>query len=272
MAKRIIPTFDDYAFEQEIAKLAETIEEPVNEEFTVVAIGAVGNEYHISINGHEYGYEPLKGTITDLERSFKGLLKHSAGKAITWLKKNANLVFGGKERNKMNFDNFINESAHSHKASSDKYVKMMNYVLEKNKERGAEEIHLYTIPTNWLVYDKAFPVQREDKAEPSRCYDNALAFAKKTDWPLCIGVFLKKSQVEQDYAWVEKDDINKVNPMFAMYPHAWNLTEDGEIYDVTIDNDLNDYVYVGHVVNPKKFNKGFFDLMNFLIDEIKIKK
>lgn len=54
--------------------------------------------FYVSINGTTYGYEAKGGgNIEDLANTFKGMLKYSAGKALAWLKKNANLASGSKK-------------------------------------------------------------------------------------------------------------------------------------------------------------------------------
>jgi len=52
----------------------------------------------VSINGTVYGYQAKSGgNAEDLANTFKGMLKYSAGKALAWLKKNAELVSGSKK-------------------------------------------------------------------------------------------------------------------------------------------------------------------------------
>jgi hypothetical protein len=54
--------------------------------------------FYVSINGTVYGYQAKSGgNVEDLAKTFKGMLKYSAGKALAWLKKNAELVSGSKK-------------------------------------------------------------------------------------------------------------------------------------------------------------------------------
>lgn len=54
--------------------------------------------FYVSINGSIYGYQAKGGAnIEDLAKTFKGMLKYSAGKALAWLKKNADLASGSKK-------------------------------------------------------------------------------------------------------------------------------------------------------------------------------
>lgn len=62
-------------------------------------VGKKGNEFHIKINGKEYGYSAKEGGEFDLNtivEKFGKIMKFSAGKALAWLKKNSDLTFGGK--------------------------------------------------------------------------------------------------------------------------------------------------------------------------------
>jgi hypothetical protein len=55
-----------------------------------------GVEIHVEINGHKYGYSQKEGglDIGDIARKFEKMLQFSAGKALTWLKKNTVLTAG----------------------------------------------------------------------------------------------------------------------------------------------------------------------------------
>lgn len=67
------------------------------EEVPVEVLGAsTDGNFYIKINGHMYAYEPRGIDINKLVKSFTGLYKHSKGKALNWLKKNAVLVKGSK--------------------------------------------------------------------------------------------------------------------------------------------------------------------------------
>lgn len=63
-----------------------------------------GVEIKIDVNGHEYGYVQQKDgmDIGDVARKFEKILQFSAGKALTWLKKNATLVSGSKKQEELN--------------------------------------------------------------------------------------------------------------------------------------------------------------------------
>ena len=53
---------------------------------------------NVNINGKKYGYGEKEGDldIADVARKFETMLKFSAGRALTWLKKHAELVKGSK--------------------------------------------------------------------------------------------------------------------------------------------------------------------------------
>lgn len=51
--------------------------------------------FYVSVNGKTYGYKAKAGEdIEEIADKFKKILKHSAGKAIAWLKKNTDLSMG----------------------------------------------------------------------------------------------------------------------------------------------------------------------------------
>ena len=62
--------------------------------------GVIGNTLFVSVNDRKYGYQPKHSedpnyvSIGDMEHKFKGMLKHSSGKALAWLKKRSNLASG----------------------------------------------------------------------------------------------------------------------------------------------------------------------------------
>lgn len=85
-----------FYFETDDVKESVITEEELNE-FKVEKIGKKGDEFVVSIEGHEYGYKPIAGgnlSIDDLEKKFDGIAKFSSGKALAWLKRNADLVSG----------------------------------------------------------------------------------------------------------------------------------------------------------------------------------
>lgn len=90
-----------YGPKEELEKVLSSIKEGVlNEEFNVVPVGLKGSEYHIKINGHDYGYKAKADselTIQEIGEKFVKIMKYSAGKAFTWLKKNTELASGSKK-------------------------------------------------------------------------------------------------------------------------------------------------------------------------------
>ena len=70
----------------------------IDENLSLSNLGVEGDILYILINGNKYGYKaPAGKDIEDLAKSFAGMAKHSAGKALSWIKKNAELVFGSKK-------------------------------------------------------------------------------------------------------------------------------------------------------------------------------
>jgi hypothetical protein len=78
--------------DSEIKKMCEA------EGFSVAAVGINGQDFHIKINDHDYGYKPIGMSVQDLEHKFKGLLKYSSGRAIAWLKRNSTLSSGSQKK------------------------------------------------------------------------------------------------------------------------------------------------------------------------------
>jgi hypothetical protein len=74
--------------------------ESLEEGLAVQHHGTIGNTMFVSVNGTKYGYEPKHSedpnyiSLGDMESKFKGMLKHSSGKALAWLKKRSNLASG----------------------------------------------------------------------------------------------------------------------------------------------------------------------------------
>ena len=160
------------------------------------------------------------------------------------------------------FEEFLNEGI------SDKdLISEINRMLNLNKKHGAEDWQYAQIPTNWKTFNKKSKVETCDISKPSECYDNALDYSKNTGMDLYIGIFVNRDQLEKDIKWLDSDDeseVNKVNPWYGIYPHAFNVDKSGKIYDVTIDNDMNEYVYIGTKIDHKKFKKGFDNVMPYL--------
>lgn len=78
-------------------------------------VGLRGKSFVVKINGHEYGYGEKEGgldlkTVAD---KFGKILKYSAGRALTWLKKNTDLISGSKKNESLDIESlgfFLNES------------------------------------------------------------------------------------------------------------------------------------------------------------------
>lgn len=70
----------------------------IDENLIVDPLDVTKDFFYVSINGTIYGYQAKPGdSVEDIAKTFKGMLKYSAGKALTWLKKNAQLVSGSKK-------------------------------------------------------------------------------------------------------------------------------------------------------------------------------
>jgi hypothetical protein len=70
----------------------------IDENLIVDPLDVTKDFFYVSINGTVYGYQAKSGgNAEDLANTFKGMLKYSAGKALAWLKKNAELVSGSKK-------------------------------------------------------------------------------------------------------------------------------------------------------------------------------
>lgn len=81
----------------------------VDENLDVKKVGMKGDAYHITINGHEYGYGEKEGTEHDFKTivdKFEKILKFSAGRALQWLKKNTVLKSGSKKNESEIFEKF----------------------------------------------------------------------------------------------------------------------------------------------------------------------
>jgi len=141
-------------------------------------------------------------------------------------------------------------------------IKMLNDLMALNEAHGHDVHEKLRFPENWNIYieNSNAPITGAQSA----CYDNALKYSKKYKFPLCIGAFILKSQLMDDIEWVNKTDFNKFNQYYAIYPHAWNLNEKGEIFDTTIYNDLDEFFYIGIEVDYTKFKTGFGDLDSYL--------
>lgn len=74
----------------------ETINEALGK---ITSDGLKGDQLFIKIDNHQYGYKQKEGglDLKDIARKFEKMLQFSAGKALTWLKKNAEHTSGGKK-------------------------------------------------------------------------------------------------------------------------------------------------------------------------------
>ncbi|HRW22067.1 MAG TPA: hypothetical protein P5509_08845 [Bacteroidales bacterium] len=164
------------------------------------------------------------------------------------------------------FDNFeLNEGLKYVK--SDKRIQELNHYMWLNKERGADGWQWCQIPNKWKVYKKQLPVPKEDLMAQSQCYENALVFAKKNpEYKLILGAFIILNEWTYTKRHMNKEDYNKFNPYLFVYPHAFNVNKNNEIYDVTIDNRHKDCIYVGTEIDPKKYSDGFKQLMPLVVD------
>lgn len=84
----------------------------IDENLAVANLGVEDDILYITINGNKYGYKAPSGKDIDaIAKSFAGLLKFSAGKALAWIKKNAELAFGSKKNNESMNEAEINTEA-----------------------------------------------------------------------------------------------------------------------------------------------------------------
>lgn len=161
------------------------------------------------------------------------------------------------------FDDFLNESVKS--VFQDPRVKELNKYLLLNNVRGCEDFMFNEIPKYWKVYDRILTPLRKDMMTASQCYDNALKFAKENpSYKLIAGAFIYWDMFSKDKKWMDADTENKFNPGYVLYPHAYNTTENNEVYDITLLNDRHDIIYIGEEVNPKDFKTGFGDLSKYV--------
>jgi hypothetical protein len=95
-----------------------TFEQFINESYNLsenLSVSVLDNKdglFFVSINGQEYGYKPEGISINDLVDKFKSILKHNAGRALAWLKKNSELVKGSKKNEVEIFESLeLNENS-----------------------------------------------------------------------------------------------------------------------------------------------------------------
>lgn len=159
------------------------------------------------------------------------------------------------------FESFLFENT---SVKSSPIIKELNRILDLNKKRGADKMDIYSIPSNWTVYDKVTKADKKDVMEPSQCFQNALDFSKKAGNKCIIGGFIDKNELAKQAKWIDSNEENLFRAGLVFYPHAFNLNDKNEVYDVTIYNDPNRWVYVGIEIDPNKFDRGFTDLLPYL--------
>jgi hypothetical protein len=131
-----------YGPKEDLEKVMSSLSEGViNEDLKVVPVGLKGGEYHITINGHEYGYKAKSGselTIQEIGEKFVKILKYSAGRAITWLKKNTDLASGSKknESEDIAIFNFLHEEIDR----NDSGVKLFETFVSEAKKNDEPDI------------------------------------------------------------------------------------------------------------------------------------
>jgi len=78
--------------------------EYIDESLAVDPVSLSDDFFYVSINGRVYGYQAKPGdNIVEIAETFKKMLKHSAGRALAWLKKNTLLASGSvKEHEEVN--------------------------------------------------------------------------------------------------------------------------------------------------------------------------
>ena len=159
------------------------------------------------------------------------------------------------------FESFLYENV---SARTSPIIKELNRILALNKKRDANKWDIFNIPNNWTVYDKVVKPDKKDMMEPSQCFQNALDFSKKNGNKCVVGGAIDKNELADEAKWIDADSKNLARTAFIFYPHAFNLNDRGEVYDVTLDYDPDKWVYVGIEIDPNKFNKGFAELLPYL--------
>ncbi len=97
-----------FTFEQFVN---ESVTKGVDEALAVSNRGISGDTLLVSINGNEYGYGPMKGgpDLEELSRKFSKMMTFSVGKALAWLKKNAELIKGSKKNESEDIEATVGE-------------------------------------------------------------------------------------------------------------------------------------------------------------------
>jgi len=83
----------------------------VDEALAVSNRGINDNMLLVSINGTEYGYGEAAGgpDLEELSRKFSKMMTFSVGKALAWLKKNAELIKGSKKNESEDIEATVGE-------------------------------------------------------------------------------------------------------------------------------------------------------------------
>lgn len=80
-----------------------TFEEFINESYNIqenliiTDLDVRDDVFFLNINGNEYGYKSKDMNIQAVVDKFKSILKHNTGRALSWLKKNTELIVGSKK-------------------------------------------------------------------------------------------------------------------------------------------------------------------------------
>jgi hypothetical protein len=123
-------------FSRELVEIYE--EFGIEESLIVDPLDITKDVFYVSINGTTYGYGPKSGDVEELAKSFKGMLKYSAGKALAWLKRNADLVSGSKKA--------INEAEETLTGKDRQWVKSLgNDKIQYNDQQGSGDHTLSAI-------------------------------------------------------------------------------------------------------------------------------
>jgi len=80
-----------------LIRLIESLDESVDVRY----LGIDKDVLYITINGVKYGYKAVAEPLSEIDRKFRKMLTFSAGKALTWLKKVAQHVYGGSKGTKI---------------------------------------------------------------------------------------------------------------------------------------------------------------------------
>ena len=82
---------------EELEKIIKDLNESEEKELKVEPIGIEGNEFLINVNSHTYAYsvkDDSEFSIQQIGEKFVKILKYSAGRALSWLKKHTVLTKG----------------------------------------------------------------------------------------------------------------------------------------------------------------------------------